>query len=208
MSRRDPQYPFTLHDPEAVGRDGYPHPWHRLALDELVRLPDWGALVFPRGGDVGVKDVVRARADHRCVRCGHPYVEGGEWSRCDERCTHDGPLRVPGQDGWVYPPAHGSVQGWNVTDVTVEAQWRILTVHHLNGAKWDLRWWNLVSLCQRCHLQIQAKVVMERVYPFEHTEWFKPYAAGWYAAAYLGEELTRAEVEARMDELLALEQMA
>ena len=87
----------------------------------------------------------------------------------------------------------------------VEARWRILTVHHLNGAKHDLRWWNLASLCQRCHLYVQRKVVMERVYIWEHTEWFKPHAAGWYAAAYLGENLTREQTMARLDELLALE---
>jgi len=67
-------------------------------------------------------------------------------------------------------------------------------------------WWNLVALCQRCHLQIQAKVVMEQVWPFEHSEWFKPYAAGWYAYKYLGQQLSRAEVERHLDELLALEQ--
>ncbi len=40
---------------------------------------------------------------------------------------------------------------------------------------------------------------------WEHSEWFKPYAAGYYAATYLGEELSRDEVEERMDELLGLE---
>lgn len=87
----------------------------------------------------------------------------------------------------------------------VEAEWRILTVHHLDGDKANLAWWNLAALCQRCHLEIQAKVVLERVYPHEHSDWFKPHAAGWYAKAYLGLDLSRAEVEARMDELLALE---
>jgi hypothetical protein len=38
--------------------------------------------------------------------------------------------------------------------------------------------------------------------------WFKPYAAGWYAWSYLGEDLTREETMARMDELLALEMAA
>jgi len=32
----------------------------------------------------------------------------------------------------------------------------MLTVHHLNGIKADCRWQNLVALCQRCHLHIQA----------------------------------------------------
>jgi hypothetical protein len=90
----------------------------------------------------------------------------------------------------------------------VEARWRILTVHHLNGDKYDCRWWNLAALCQRCHLTIQGKVQMARVWPWEHSEWFKPYVAGYYAWAYLGEELSREEVEARLDELLALERAA
>jgi hypothetical protein len=33
----------------------------------------------------------------------------------------------------------------------------VLTVHHLNGIKADCRTENLVALCQRCHLRIQAK---------------------------------------------------
>jgi hypothetical protein len=86
-----------------------------------------------------------------------------------------------------------------------EAQWRILTVHHLNGIKHDCRWWNLVSLCQRCHLTIQAKVRMERPWTKEHSEWFKPYVAGYYAWSLLGEELTREETMARLEELLALQ---
>jgi hypothetical protein len=49
---------------------------------------------------------------------------------------------------------------------------------------------------------------MERIYPWEHTEWFRPYAAGWYAYAYLGQDITREEAEARLDELLALEAAA
>lgn len=84
-----------------------------------------------------------------------------------------------------------------------------LTVHHLDMDKSNCRWWNLPALCQRCHLSVQARVVLERPYFFEHAEWFKPYVAGWYAASYLGEpDLTRAEVDARLEELLALERVA
>lgn len=40
---------------------------------------------------------VRAEAGHRCIRCGHPFESGkhgkGEWSPCDEKCTHNGPMR-------------------------------------------------------------------------------------------------------------------
>lgn len=57
----------------------------------------------------------------------------------------------------------------------------MLTVHHLDGNKSNCAWWNLVALCQRCHLSVQARVVMERPWIFEHTKWFKPYVAGYYA---------------------------
>lgn len=39
-----------------------------------------------------------------------------------------------------------------------------LTVHHLDLNKSNCEWWNLAALCQRCHLHIQAKVIMERPY--------------------------------------------
>lgn len=171
-------------------RDGYPYAWSF--------------------GDPAVKDLVREQAEHRCVRCHHPYVKGaGEWSPCDELCTHDGPISSQPSAVGLLPSPLAFAAGKYAADVPpIYAQWRILTVHHLNGVKGDCRWWNLAALCQRCHLVIQGRVVMERVYPFEHSEWFKPYAAGWYASAYLGEDLTRDETMARLDELLALERMA
>lgn len=59
-----------------------------------------------------------------------------------------------------------------------------LTVHHLDGDKANCRWWNMPALCQRCHLHIQAKVVMRRAWLLPHSEWFKPYVAGYYAAVH------------------------
>ena len=140
------------------------------------------------------------------MRCGHPYQQGkhgrGEWSPCDERCTHGGPFGLRGLgDEWV---TDGPLLQAN-TGATVYARWRILTVHHLDMNKANCRWWNLVALCQRCHLQIQGKVQMARVWPWEHSDWFKPYVAGYYASVYLGEELDRPTVEGRLDELLAFE---
>jgi 5-methylcytosine-specific restriction endonuclease McrA len=84
----------------------------------------------------------------------------------------------------------------------------VLTVHHLDGDKANCRWSNLVALCQRCHLSIQGKVIMKQVWAWEHADWFKPYAAAWYAIKYLGQRLTREQVDARMDELLSLERIA
>jgi hypothetical protein len=200
-------------NPLEIGRDGYPRWWHRESF-----WPETGES-FP-----AIKDLIRERDGHRCLRCGHPYRKGehgnGEWSSCDERCSHGGPVRLRdaylnGEDGWrmfdVIPETAAEARLGEGPEglrerYDVEAAWRILTVHHLNGVKHDCRWWNLVSLCQRCHLSIQTRVVMEREYDREHSEWFKPFAAGWYAWRYLGEELSREETMTRLEELLALEQ--
>lgn len=142
-----------------------------------------------------IKHAVREEAGHRCIRCKHPYKCGQHpmervngkfesWSPCDELCTHSGPLRMTGN--------------------IVEAKARVLTVHHLDEVKLNCRWWNLVALCQRCHLTIQGRVKMHRPYFLEHSEWFRPYVAGFYASTILGEELTREQVAERMDELLSL----
>lgn len=56
-----------------------------------------------------------------------------------------------------------------------------LTVHHLDLNPANCEWWNLPALCQRCHLVIQAKVWIDQPFMFEHSTWFKPYAAGYYA---------------------------
>lgn len=171
---------FRLYAPdECNGKDGYPPEWH----DAL-------------------KHQVRERAGHRCIRCHHPYRKGdGEWSRCDDDCRHGGPVRY-----WTPRTGWGVYDGPDETIADhVQARYRILTVHHLDGNKGNCRWWNLVALCQRCHLQIQGKVRMERRWLHEHSEWFKPYVAGYYAHCYLGEDLTREEATVRMDELLALE---
>lgn len=186
---------MRVYAPEECGSDGYPVAWHET-----------------------IKHLVREQAGHRCERCHHPYrtganpmerfdVEDGivhvSWSPCDSECRHGGPVRWSNGYAW---------REYNGPDETiaqyVEARARILTVHHLTGDKADCRWWNLAALCQRCHLSIQGKVVMGQLFPFEHSEWFKPHAAGFYAWTYLREELSREQVEARMDELLALELVA
>lgn len=85
----------------------------------------------------------------------------------------------------------------------------MLTCHHLDLDKSNCRWWNIPALCQRCHLKIQHRVVIERPWLMvEHSEWARPYMAGYYAWRYLGEDLSRDEVLARLDELLALERQA
>lgn len=188
---------LRAYEPNECGKDGYPLAWHK--------------------GEPSIKALVRELVAHRCVRCQHPYRGGqhgnGQWSPCDDRCKHGGPLRVFYDDS-VRPVLIEELSAGFVAADTIpiyapegriDAEWRVLTVHHLTGQKADCRWWNLAALCQRCHLQIQGRVRMEQVYPHEHSEWFKPYAAGYYAAVYHGKDLTREETESRLDELLALE---
>lgn len=187
---------FRVYAADELGRDGYPPEWHAT-----------------------IKHAVREQAGYRCVRCQHPYRNGehesGEWSACDGRCLHGPPVRVRVDDPAMpgeYPDLdrHEGPIGPLTTSIhcPIEAHWRILTVHHLDGDKANCRWWNLAALCQRCHLTIQGRVVMARIWPWEHSDWFKPYVAGYYASVYLAEELERADVEARLDELLALELVA
>lgn len=68
---------------------------------------------------------VKAEAGNRCIRCRHPAETATHRVPCDELCLrHD----------------------WR--------KQRMLTVHHLDGDKSNCRWWNLLALCQVCHLQI------------------------------------------------------
>lgn len=195
---------LRLYESSELGRDGYPLAWHL------------GPGEFP-----AIKDYVRELAEHRCVRCQHPYRNGehgtGEWTPCDERCEHEGPLRVVEDRDpdtleavrWqrLNPELNAGVMAakWAFP---VEARWRILTVHHLTGEKADCRWWNLVAVCQRDHLYLQGRVQMDQIWPWEHSEWFRPYAAGFYAWKYLGEDINRNEADERMEELLGLERVA
>lgn len=186
-------------------------------LDDLLRLyhsAECGADGYPlawRRGDPRIPDLVRELAGHRCARCGHPYrtkQSSPEWSPCDDGCRHGGPVMLEGID-----PPHGAdewlltgevVRAYMVDGVKVYARWRVLTVHHLTGEKADCRWWNLAPLCQRCHLTIQGKVKMHRPWPWPHTDWMRPYVAGFYAWKYEGVDLSRADTMARLDELLLL----
>lgn len=82
---------------------------------------------------------------------------------------------------------------------------RILTTHHFDGDKANDEWWNLMALCQVCHLQIQGRVDPEVPWFLEHSEWMKPYAAGFYAWKYEGRKITRQEATERQDALLCYE---
>lgn len=82
---------------------------------------------------------------------------------------------------------------------------RILTTHHFDGDKANDEWWNLMALCQVCHLQVQGKVDPETPFFLEHSEWAKPYVAGFYAKKYEGRIITREEAMRRLEDLLAYE---
>ncbi len=84
----------------------------------------------------------------------------------------------------------------------------VLTVHHCDGDKSNCEWWNLLALCQRCHLSVQGRVNPNIPYFLQHSEWFRPYVAGFYAKKYLKLDLTRREVLSRLDELLNKERLA
>ena len=81
----------------------------------------------------------------------------------------------------------------------------ILTTHHFDGNKANDQWWNLMALCQVCHLQVQAKVDPDVPFFLEHADWAKPYMAGFYAWKYERRQISREEAKRRMDELLAYE---
>ena len=96
-------------------------------------------------------DIARAvkdRAGWRCVRCKHPHETPNHRAQCDKDCQHE-------QDG----------------------KQRMLTVHHLDMNKSNCHDWNLAALCQKCHLEIQARVDFAQNYMFDHSEWIKPFIA-------------------------------
>jgi len=85
------------------------------------------------------------------------------------------------------------------------ASGHVLTIHHADGDKSNSAWWNLLPLCQRCHLSIQAKVTMDRPWIYAHSAWFKPYVAGFYAKKYLGLDLSREQVIENLEYYASLE---
>lgn len=70
-----------------------------------------------------------------------------------------------------------------------------LTVHHFDGDKANCERWNLMPLCQRCHLSVQARVDPVQGLMFEPSAWIIPYVAGMVEAGKtpppLGYDLTR-----------------
>lgn len=157
----------------------------------------------------------KIEAGFRCVRCGHP---NGVWSEpgndhgiealdLHERlglhlCGYNLPRVYEVEGGGAWLRHHAIPCDRLCTHNPAIDDHRILTVHHLDGAKENLAWWNLMAACQRCHLEVQGRVKMEQAYLHPHSRWFRPYVAGFYAKTVLGLDLSREEVEDRMAELL------
>lgn len=132
---------------------------------------------------------VKEQAGWRCIRCRHPHDPHGRRAMvitCEPDCRH---AQMVGPHGEKYSDRA-----------------RCLTVHHLDGDKGNSAWWNLLALCQVCHLQVQARVVPERPWLLEHSEWFKPYVAGFYAHHHAGQSISREAAERDLDRWLALGQ--
>ncbi len=169
--------------------DSYPSEWPAVSLQSkidagfrCVRCGHPNGMWLPEGNDL---DLVGRALQMRLGLMGPMrlyHVEGGAWLRhhlmpCDGYCTHDPEI----------------------------SEHRILTVHHLDGVKENLAWWNLMPACQRCHLTIQGKVQMDQGYQLPHSEWFLSYVAGFYAQV-LEEQPSREEVEADLVRYLILGQ--
>lgn len=127
----------------------------------------------------------KARVGNRCVRCFHPFGDDGRPLYCDHRCD--------ASRGMHSTPENRAV-GLN------------FGIHHLDGDKANNAWWNLLPLCNSCHLTIQARVIPERPWLLAHSDWFRPYVAGFYAHYYGRLEISRTEAEADTARFLAMGQ--
>lgn len=194
---------FVLYGCRVVNKtaDAYGCPRYEVEWDEKVFFDEEE---YPREWPERAKNVKDA-ADWRCVRCGHPHESPKERIPCDDKCDLTKHIEIAHIATMLQDEDEKLYLFRRADNLWPSQRQRVLTVHHLDGQKYNLAWWNLAALCQVCHLQIQGKVNMFQQYPLEHSSWFRPYVAGFYARVYLDQYLERAEVEERMDELLALE---
>lgn len=107
----------------------------------------------PQPGGIGCQNI-RANRGLPCSNC-HRQMQAGGKPKQKKR----------GQ----YPPEWDErrleikrLAGWKCENCKEPhnpdiASGKCLTVHHLDGKKWNCSYENLVALCQVCHLRIQAK---------------------------------------------------
>jgi hypothetical protein len=133
--------------------------------------PDWPAISL----------AIRNAEGWRCVRCCHPFDrETGRPEACDGGCDR---RRCK---------AKVIAERWGQHNYGI---------HHFDGDKSNNAWWNLMALCNSCHLYVQATVIPERSFMFHHSTWMIPYVCGYYAAR-AGIEITRAEADANPEKWL------
>lgn len=138
-----------------------------------------------------IAHAVKCVAEWRCIRCHHPFDQTQGALSCDGRCDLTrGPHRYRGE----LRPGDLPPRGIN------------LGVHHLDGDKANCRWWNLLALCNSCHLSIQARVIPDRPWLFEHSLWFIDYVCGFYAWHYAQQDISLKEARAQPGDWLALGQ--
>ncbi len=95
-----------------------------------VYPPTWSSEIVPR---------IRARADHRCERCGVPHRALG-WR------DGEGLFHMVAEDGTM-----AEVRRLNAVSHEHRHMMIVCTVAHLNHDPADCREDNLLLLCQRCH---------------------------------------------------------
>lgn len=78
---------------------------------------------------LGIANRVKESAGWRCECCGHPRKKRNAKDACGDFCVH---------------PNDGKK--------------RALTVHHLDMRPENCEWWNLVALCNVCHMRVQGRV--------------------------------------------------
>ena len=74
-----------------------------------------------------ISRAVKSYFGWRCIKCLHPHRVGKRNTPCDTKCEHG-----------------------------IDGKQRILTIHHLDWDKSNNRLTNLIPLCQKCHLEVQA----------------------------------------------------
>lgn len=116
---------------------------------------------------------VKSLAGWRCVRCGHRHESPKEKLPCDSFCMPQ------------YHPETYELQMFLWSEWVADRQrQRILTVHHLDGIKYNRAWWNLAALCQVCHLYIQRVTEHNMAYWYDREDfmgaegWLEPYMMG------------------------------
>jgi hypothetical protein len=131
-------------------------------------------------------------AGHRCVRCHHPFTPTGSAMLCDVRCDDQRGFHL--RRGRATPLHMVRLAGINYG------------VHHLDGDKSNCAWWNLLALCNSCHLTVQSRVIVDRPWILDHSDWFRPYVAGFYAHYYGELAISREEAVADIDRFLSMGQ--